>query len=210
MRIQEVIVVEGKDDVAAVKAAVDAQCLTTHGHGLNARILQEIEEAAERCGIIILTDPDYAGKRIRQLLAERIPQAKHAYLDRVSATKGDDIGVENASPEVIREALQRARATLCEERHVFSADDLFAHGLDGAEGAKARRIALAGKLGISYGNAKQLLARLNDFGVTRNEFESAMQLIHHERGEAFDGAEDTSDVQNERRERADREEENGR
>lgn len=189
MRIQEVIVVEGKDDVAAVKAAVDAQCLTTHGHGLNARLLQDIEEAAERCGIIILTDPDYAGKRIRRILTEHVPQAKQAYITRISATKGDDIGVENASPEAIREALQRARATLCEERHEFDAADLFAHGLDGAAGAKERRIALSAALGISYGNAKQMLARLNDFGITREEFETAMQAVHCERGEVSDNRE---------------------
>lgn len=191
MRIQEVIIVEGKDDVAAVKAAVDAQCLTTHGHGLNERLLQDIEEAAERCGIIILTDPDYAGKRIRRILTEHVPQAKHAYITRISATKGDDIGVENASPEAIREALKRARATLCEERHEFDAEDLFAHGLDGAPGAKERRIALAATLGISYGNAKQMLARLNDFGVTREEFETAMQAVHEERREVSDNREGT-------------------
>ncbi len=182
--IREVIVVEGKDDVAAVKAAVRAECIMTHGHGFGEETLARIEEAARRRGIIILTDPDYAGKRIRARILERVPEAKQAYIPRTEALRGDDIGVENASPEAIRTALRRAHATLVEERLEFTSEDLFSHGLDGAPGAKERRIALTTRLGIGYGNAGRLLRELNDLDISRGEFETAMDAIHHERGEA--------------------------
>ena len=181
--IHEVIVVEGKDDIAAVKAAVQAECIMTHGNGLNPTIVADIQEAAARCGIIILTDPDYAGKRIRRLVTDLVPDAKQAYLPRNEALRGDDIGVENAAPEAIRRALAKARPTLRERCETFSKQDLLAHGLDAAEGAKDRRIALTSLLGLSYGNAKQLLSRLNAFGIAREEFETAMQQVHAERGE---------------------------
>ena len=32
-------------------------------------------------------------------------------------------------------------------------------------------------LGIGYGNAKQFLSRLNNYGVTREEFEKALKEI---------------------------------
>lgn len=183
MMIHEVIVVEGKDDIAAVKAAVQAECIMTHGNGLNPTIAADIQEAAARCGIIILTDPDYAGKRIRRLVTDLVPDAKQAYLPRNEALRGDDIGVENAAPEAIRRALAKARPTLRERCETFSKQDLLAHGLDAAEGAKDRRISLTSLLGLSYGNAKQLLSRLNAFGIAREEFETAMQQVHAERGE---------------------------
>lgn len=175
--IEEVIVVEGKDDIAAVKAAVNAECIMTHGHGISERTLLEIERAYERRGIIILTDPDYAGKRIRAIVGERVPGAKHAYLPRRLAEKGGDIGVENARPEAIRQALFQARPTLSERRSTFTKEDMLTYGLDAAPGAKERRILLAEALGIGYGNAKQLLAKLNDYDIARDTFERAMREI---------------------------------
>lgn len=177
LRILETLVVEGKDDVAAVKAALSCSCIVTHGHGFGEEKLQEIEEAARRTGIIIFTDPDYAGKRIRQRIQERIPNAKHAYLNRDQARKGEDLGVENASPEAIRQALKKAHACLVEKRAVFSRADLLAWGLDGAPGAKEKRIALARILGIGYGNAKRMLSMLNDYGLERQEVLEALQEI---------------------------------
>ena len=61
--IREVIVVEGKDDEAAVKRSVDAQVLITHGFGISGKTWKMIEEAYHRCGIIILTDPDFQVQR---------------------------------------------------------------------------------------------------------------------------------------------------
>ena len=44
--IKEIIVVEGKDDVAAVLRAVDATVLITNGMGLEGKRLRDIENAS--------------------------------------------------------------------------------------------------------------------------------------------------------------------
>ena len=51
--IKEIIVVEGKDDVSAVRRAVDATILTTSGMGLEERRLREIAALGKRQGVII-------------------------------------------------------------------------------------------------------------------------------------------------------------
>ncbi|NCC80246.1 MAG: toprim domain-containing protein, partial [Clostridia bacterium] len=66
--IKEVIVVEGKDDISAVKKAVYAEVLAVHGYGINEDSMNKIREAAKRTGVIILTDPDHAGERIRRMI----------------------------------------------------------------------------------------------------------------------------------------------
>lgn len=66
--IKEVIVVEGKDDLAAVKRACQAEVIITNGLGITAEKIAEIKAAQERCGVIILTDPDYPGRRSAGLL----------------------------------------------------------------------------------------------------------------------------------------------
>ena len=181
--IEEVIVVEGKNDVTAVKRAVDCECLITHGHGFLDELFDRLEEIQARRGIIVLTDPDYAGKKIRRRIQERIPQAKMAYLPRSAAIKGDDIGVENASVEAIREALKKARASLSERREEFTLEDLIRYGLSSGPGAREKRALLGKELHIGYGNAKQLTSRLNAYGIERDEFLLALAKIEKRKEE---------------------------
>ena len=68
--IKEVIVVEGKDDITAVKAAIDAEVIATNGFGYKKEFIETIKNICERKGIIILTDPDYAGEQIRRDLSK--------------------------------------------------------------------------------------------------------------------------------------------
>lgn len=175
--IRETIVVEGKDDIANVKRAVDAEIIATNGLGFGKELIEKLKVINARTGIIILTDPDHPGKKIRERIAREIPDAKHAYIDRAAAIRKDDLGVENASPEVIREALSNARAEITEERTEFEMVDLVKNGLSIGNGAKARREKLGDILGIGYYNSKQLLSKLNSFGITREEFDQAVKKI---------------------------------
>ncbi len=52
MKINEIIVVEGRDDVRAVKPAVDGECITTSGLGLNDEILKTIKTALRKKGLL--------------------------------------------------------------------------------------------------------------------------------------------------------------
>lgn len=172
--IKEIIVVEGRDDEAAVKRAVDAETIATHGFGIRQETFARIETACRERGIIIFTDPDHAGETIRKRLSERFPEGKHAFLPREEATKDGDIGIENAKPESIREALDKARPVIVEKRTAFSFEDLLEYGLAGTDGAAEKRDKLGKKLGIGYGNGKVFLSRLNQYGIQRQEFMDAV------------------------------------
>ena len=74
--IKEVIVVEGRDDITAVKKAVDAEIIATSGFGINAKIIERIREAQKRKGVIVLTDPDFAGEKIRSIISKRVKGVK--------------------------------------------------------------------------------------------------------------------------------------
>src|SRR5690606_2326973 len=97
--IKEIIVVEGKDDTVSIKRAVEADTIETGGSALHKRTIERIRLAQERRGVIIFTDPDYAGERIRKLISQKVPGCKHAFITQEDACYKDDIGVENASPE---------------------------------------------------------------------------------------------------------------
>ncbi|MFD3261959.1 ribonuclease M5 [Paenibacillus lentus] len=178
--IKEVIVVEGRDDTVAVKRAVEADTIETGGSAVNEAVLRKIALAQERRGVIILTDPDHAGERIRKIVAGRVPGCKHAFLREADATRRGDIGVENASPEVIREALGRVHTetvSAANDDKLIDWEDLIEAGLIVHPQAAARRRVIGELLGIGYCNGKQLYKRLTVFRISREEFAAALAQL---------------------------------
>ncbi|WP_373498513.1 ribonuclease M5 [Desulfococcus sp.] len=182
MNIREVIVVEGKDDERAVKQAVDAEVILTSGYGITEETFRRIEFARLRKGVIVLTDPDRPGEQIRKRINDRVPGCKNAYLLQADAFRKNDIGIENAAPGAIREALEKARCVVETAADVFSREDLFEHGLLGGPDASRRREALGCILGIGYANGKQLLKRLNHYAIGREEFQRAAARLAEGKG----------------------------
>ncbi len=175
--IKEIIVVEGKDDIAAIKRAVDAEVIATGGFSLPISVMQRIKTAAQKRGVIIFTDPDFAGEKIRKIIASQLPNCKHAFLPKEEALKDGDIGIENASPASILLALKKARSQRIDKQENFTRQDLISYGLMGNNNASLRREKLGKVLGIGYGNAKQFLSRLNNYDITRDEFDQALKFL---------------------------------
>ena len=166
---------EGKSDTAAVKRAVDADCIETGGFHFSKRTLANIAAAYKKRGIIILTDPDSAGENIRNFLSKKFPQAKHAYIPRDEATANDDVGIEQAAPESIRRALSKVRTLEINPREEFTAAEMIKFGLAGGANSSSLRDKIGAALGIGYGNVKTFVKRLNNYGVTRAEFMEAVE-----------------------------------
>jgi ribonuclease M5 len=175
--LKEVLVVEGKMDTVAVKKALDADTIETGGFTLSPYTLKKIQAAYDKRGIIILTDPDGAGERIRRYLTERFPNAGQAFVPKSEALAHHDVGIEQAKPEAILKALAKVRHSTMVPQNEFTAMDLYQHGLSGSSEAVKRRDALGAELGIGYGNVKKMVERLNHYGVTRDEFNRALQII---------------------------------
>ncbi|ACA56823.1 ribonuclease M5 [Clostridium botulinum] len=173
--IKEVIVVEGRDDITAVKRAVDAEMIAVGGFGINSKVIKKIREAQKRQGVIVLTDPDYAGEKIRKYICNRVKGVKHAYISQEEGTKEDDIGVENANPEAIIRALNLAKCEVKQERKEFDMNDMIFFKLTANEESKERREKLGMTLGIGYCNTNQFIKRLNNFGITKEEFIKAIK-----------------------------------
>jgi ribonuclease M5 len=178
--IKEIIVVEGKDDTVAVQRAVKAETIETGGSAINNEIFRQIALAQERRGVIILTDPDHAGERLRRLITERVPGCKHAFISREEADYKGDIGVENASPETIRRALEQVKSEMTGQAPQIEVKDLLEAGLLSGPDSSQRRMALGKLLGIGYANGKQFYKRCTMFQITREEFLRAVEQLKQE------------------------------
>jgi ribonuclease M5 len=166
-----------KSDSAAVRRAVFADTIETHGFGIKKETWDLIEKAYKEKGIIILTDPDFSGEEIRRKLSERFPNAKQAHIIQNDATKEGDIGVENAAAGVIREALEKSKAEYEGYKEIFTYEDMRGLGLTGDEYASTLRAATGKILGIGYGNTGSFLNKLNKYGITMEELNEAIFAV---------------------------------
>ncbi|WP_010648977.1 ribonuclease M5 [Oceanobacillus massiliensis] len=184
MRIKEIIVVEGRDDTAKIRLAVDADTIETNGSAVSKDTLTKIKHAKEKRGVIIFTDPDYPGERIRHIVDQAVPGCKHAFLTRDQARaknpKNKSLGIEHASIESIRGALQDVYELAEISESEIDKSDLLACGLLGGPQASARREKLGELLQIGHTNGKQLLKRLTQFQITKKQFEQAVQALQQE------------------------------
>ena len=179
--INEAIVVEGRDDIDAVAKSCDALVIATHGFGITSETWGLIEKAYNEKGIIILTDPDYSGEEIRRKLAAEFPKALHAYLPKSEAIRDDDIGVENAASEAIRDALTKVHGiTKSAKQDNITMDDLNELELVGGQQASVLREHVGAELGIGYGNGKAFLRKLNGFGISKTDLEAALIKVKAE------------------------------
>ncbi|MGF6907231.1 ribonuclease M5 [Fusobacterium sp. PH5-44] len=174
--IKEVIIVEGRDDISAVKAAVNAEVIEVNGFAVKkAKTLEKIKTAYEKNGIIILTDPDFAGEQIRKTLNVNFPNAKNAFISRSEGTKAGDIGVENAIPIAIINALKKAKCAVeSNVEPIFNISHMIDNGLLGMANSAEKRNIVGNRLGIGYSNGKQFLSRLNRYGISYDEFIQAL------------------------------------
>lgn len=182
MKLKEIIVVEGRDDTTAVKRAVDADTIETNGSAISMETIEAIKLANETRGVIVLTDPDFPGQKIRNTIERLVPSCKHAFIskDKALHKHGKGVGVEHASVEVIREALKDAHHMEEDIVEQITKEDLLDAQLVGGPGSKERREKLGRILKIGYTNGKQLHKRLMMFNITKQDFAAAVNAIWQE------------------------------
>ncbi|MFC4620354.1 ribonuclease M5 [Camelliibacillus cellulosilyticus] len=190
MKVKEIIVVEGKSDTLAINRAVDADTIETNGSAVGKETLQAIQHAQQVRGVIIFTDPDVPGEKIRKTISHHVPGCRHAFLTKRQAYggRGQSLGIEHASPEAIREALSAVYTEIDTPPERISQKRLTEAGLTFGPNAKWRRTKLGEALNIGYTNGKQLYKRLRMFQVTPEAFEKALDDVLREEqyGQHFD------------------------
>ncbi|WP_121641168.1 ribonuclease M5 [Virgibacillus sp. Bac330] len=190
MKVKEVIVVEGKDDTAKINQAVDADTIETNGSAIHTSIIKQIQHAKDKRGVIIFTDPDYPGERIRHIVDQAVPGCKHAFLTRNEARAKNsttkNLGVEHASIEDIKKALESVYELQPVRESEITKAELMHYGFIGGQEANKRREQLGELLQIGHTNGKQLLKRLTMFGIGKAEFERAVLQMDQERKEKND------------------------
>lgn len=186
LHTSKAIIVEGKYDKARLSTVIDALIITTDGFGIfNSKEKQTfIRKIANEKGIIILTDSDAAGFKIRNFLKNIVPESKiiHAYIPDIygkekrkdAPSKEGKLGVEGVDNSVLEKALAGSglfnQTENRENRRLITSADLFEAGLSGGENSAEKRRALLVSMGLPARlTGKNLLTLLNSF-MTYDDF----------------------------------------
>ncbi len=165
--IKEVIVVEGKNDAAKLSRYFDAETIITGGLSIDDQTIELIREAAKKRGVILLLDPDRPGEIIRSKINAAIPGLKNAFIFKKDARTKRKVGVEHASKEVLKEALENL-VTYGKIEEGLTSKDMIELGLIGS---KERRMIVSSHYHLGECSAKTLRKRLAMLGVKRAELE---------------------------------------
>lgn len=178
---------EGRDDTSHLQRFYDVKTYETRGSAIDEKDIERIKWLHERYGVIVFTDPDFNGERIRKIITASIPSVQHAFLNSSEAapkskTKGRSLGVEHASFENLQRALKSVFGTNQEAKTCdITKMDLLRLGLLMGKDSRKRREFLGETLRIGYSNGKQLLNRLELFGLQLTDIENAMTAYESEK-----------------------------
>ncbi len=179
LHLKEIIVVEGKYDKEKLKKITDAPIICTNGFNLyrSKAIINSIKQLSKDRGIIILTDSDQAGFRIRAYLKNCLGDScviKNAYIPAIEGKekrkekpgKEGLLGVEGIDEDILEKILVKAgMETDAADFIPVTKADFYTAGLSGKSDSSARRTQLAKKLGLPPRlSANGLLELINQTG----------------------------------------------
>lgn len=195
LHIKETIVVEGKFDKERLKGITDAPIICTGGFSLynNKNIISSIRKMAEKTGIIVLTDSDSAGFRIRNYIKQCVGKrgvVKHAYIPSVEGKerrkrvpgKEGLIGVEGMTEEDLLKILE---TVVTVEEVLKDADSkpitkamFFEDGLSGKDDSLQKRRQLAKVLGLPVRISANAMLDLLNSAIGYDEYKKAFEIIN--------------------------------
>ncbi len=168
------IVVEGKSDKDLIESFLDADIITTNGSEVSRETINYIKEAKKIRDVVVLTDPDSPGKRIRDILNQNVDGLMHAFIPKEKAIKRHKVGVAESSKEVILESLEHLVPSSFESESTLQYSDLFDLGLLGQKDSSQKREAIETKLHLGHANGKTLLKRAKALGLSKKDLEDAL------------------------------------
>ncbi len=177
IRLTKALVVEGKYDQQKLQTLVDGLILRTDGFRLfsDPEKCALLKKMAHTTGIIVLTDSDVAGFRIRNHIKSVVGETgdvTHLYIPAIEGkekrkrnpSKEGTLGVEGMTAPLLRQLLSSV-TTLSEEdtpRTPVTKLDFYEDGLTGASDSKQRRLQLLSYLNLPpYLSTNALLQLIN-------------------------------------------------
>lgn len=191
--IKEAIVVEGKYDKIRLSSLVNATIVEAGGFHIyqDKEKLELLRLLAEKTGLVILTDSDASGFKIRRYLSGAInpKYIKHVYIPDVYGKERrkaqysaeGKLGVEAMTTQVLVEAFLQAGLGLEEEApprgKAITKQDFYLDGLTGGENSSQKRQKLLQKLNLPEHLTTNAMLTLFNTMMTYDEYKQEISCL---------------------------------
>ncbi|MEE1279667.1 MAG: DUF4093 domain-containing protein [Oscillospiraceae bacterium] len=193
IKLTQAVVVEGKYDRMRLSSVLDTTIVETGGFRIfsDDDTVSMLRALAKRCGLIIFTDSDFAGFRIRNFLKNKITEGTviDAYLPDVLGkekrkahpSKEGLLGVEGFCEQDILEALKKAGVTsgkICENpSERITRFDLYELGLSGGKNSAEKRALILKKLSLPSHLSSTVLPDVLSSIISKEDFFSLVYQL---------------------------------
>lgn len=197
INISQAVVVEGKYDKIKLSSVINGVIICTGGFHIykDKEKMSLIRHYAEKTGIIILTDSDSAGFKIRNYLKGAVKNGNiiNVYIPdifgkerrKAAPSKEGKLGVEGMSEEILLDAFRKAGVTFSEGEVKTGDIDkmlLYELGLSGAPDASERRRSLLKLLGLPELLTTGAMAEVLNTMMTADELRKTVSEMNGEEG----------------------------
>ena len=170
INIDGVLIVEGKDDVSYLSSFVNALFFTTSGYDINQEKIAFLLKATKVNKLIIFTDPDEAGERIRNVIKTQIPGVFEAKCQKIIRKNKKKSGIAEMEKVAVLEALKDFTTTKEIEINDYHLSTLISLSKNPCESKNI----LINKYRLVNGNNKFLENQLNILKINRQEIEELL------------------------------------
>lgn len=168
---KQVIVVEGTHDMIKIHEVYPlANVIVTNGTEVSKDTLNMIKELSKENEIVCLLDPDFPGEKIRKMVVEVVPNAKHVFMKKNLCISNNrkKVGIEHAKASDIKEALDNCLSIREKKNRDILMSDLYELNIVGNQDI---REFVSNKLCIGRPNVKTFLKRVNMFDISMSDLE---------------------------------------
>ncbi len=190
IHIKQAIIVEGKYDKIKLESFLDALIIPTNGFRIfkDKETCHLIRALADTVGLLIITDSDTAGFKIRGYLrsiTKNSPNVQNIYIPQIAGkekrkshpSKEGTLGVEGLDITLLKQILSSQMISYSSDtpKKPITKMDFYQDGLTGTSYSAQKRSLLCNKLNLpQYLSANAMLAVLNAM-LTYEEYQ---QLVH--------------------------------
>lgn len=192
IHLEQAVIVEGKYDKIKLSSIIDAVIITTNGFSVikNKEKLEIIRFYAANKGIIILTDSDSAGFKIRNFIKGAVKNGKitNVYIPDIfgkekrksAPSKEGKLGVEGIDKDILIKAFEKAGITSsvsAVRTEPVTKLDLYEARLSGGENSSDKRSILLKELGLPQLLTTGGMLDIINSMMTRDEFLALCQRL---------------------------------
>ncbi|MCI5903626.1 MAG: DUF4093 domain-containing protein [Oscillospiraceae bacterium] len=185
LHLEQAVIVEGKYDKIKLNSIIDGVIITTNGFSVikDKEKIELIRYFAKKKGIIILTDSDSAGFKIRNYIKGAVKDGKitNVYIPdifgkekrKTAPSKEGKLGVEGIDKGILLKAFEKAgilSSETSENRDPITKIDLYEAGLTGGKNSSEKRKAVLKRLDMPQLLTTNSMLEILNTMMSREEF----------------------------------------